>query len=97
MIELRKYKCMHVHTQCISRARDLVSVHAYIRPSQSGGRGGRVYEIKIAPEEGGYSRGAYNQASTVHVPCTVHVHTLYYASLMESLLCVRTWLLVYSV
>ena len=77
MIELRKYKCMHVHTQCISRARDLVSVHAYIRPSQSGGRGGRVYEIKIAPEEGGYSRGAYNQASTVHVPCTMYCTCTY--------------------
>ena len=48
-------------------------MHAYIRPSQSGGGGGggRVYEIKtlrsnLAPEEeeGVYSRGEYNRAST---------------------------------
>ena len=51
MIELRKYKHMHVY-----RARDLVST--YIRPSQSERGGGGIYEIKtlrsnLAPEEGG--------------------------------------------
>ena len=69
MIELRNYKRMHVYR--VSRTRDLVSARVYTDQS----RGGRVYEIKtlrsnLAPEEGGsvYSRGAYNRASTVHVP-----------------------------
>ena len=55
LIELR-YKRMHVYR--VSRTRDLVSARVYTYTDQSGGGGGRVYEIKtlrsnLAPEEGG--------------------------------------------
>ena len=54
MIELRKYKRIHVDS--IPRAHDLVSALGLVRAG--GGGGGRIYETKIlrsnlAPGEGG--------------------------------------------